>query len=127
MTSTTEIIQNLVNETQESNCKENIQAYEDMIVEKIDEAVEISEFSHLPVTNFLSILSKINFANHNINILDEAIRKMIDIHGDDPEILQLLHKIKKEDFPNLNLTDLHHWMLHKQQNMCISQLDQPYS
>ena len=99
------VVKKLLDEIQGENNKETIKPYENLIIENIEEAVNVNDFPRLPVSDIISILSQTNFTQHNISLLINAIKKMIEIHKEEPETLQLLHSLKKQNLPTLSFND----------------------
>ena len=92
-------IKKLLKEEEGGKRNEKIALYEELLYENIVEAPRSTLFPHLPVHNIISILSKVDFSTHNINILTQIITDMVISHIDEPETLQLLHKLKREKLP----------------------------
>ena len=104
MTSAASIVKKLLKETKERNRSDIIQACEEIIIDRIKEAIDIKEFPQLPVKNILSILSHVNFTD-NIDTLKNAIQNVVEFHKDESETLQLLHILKRSNLPSLSFDD----------------------
>ena len=100
-------VKKLILEEEGEKRREQIDRYEEYLSENIVEAAQSTSFPQLPIHNIISILSKVDFSTHNINILKQLITNMVTSHLDEPETLQLFHKLnlKKEKLPKLDINE----------------------
>ena len=66
---------------------EVIKENEKLIVKYIDEAITLDEFFQLPLNNIMSIISQVNFAEHNSDAVKNGLEKIFDTHQEGIETL----------------------------------------
>ena len=59
----------------------------------------------MPIHNIISIISQVDFSIYNINLLRDLVTIIVTYHFEEPETLQLLHKLKQEKLQNLSFED----------------------
>ena len=90
---------------EETKKREQIDTYERLLSENIEEAPQSKSFWNLRVHNIFSILSKVDFSTYKVNLLQELVTNMVTSHFNEPETLQLLLKLKREKLPKLSFED----------------------
>ena len=105
MISVDQIIKKLGKEIEGKNRLEFIQSYEEVLLDNIEQSLTSKMFLQIPMKNILSILSQAIFDESNINILIKVIKNIVNVHREEPETLQILHYLKKENLPDLNFQE----------------------